>query len=138
MLIDARYKVIPTLDELEAAAATADSPLEGATVDMRGNVGVAFHMAVTEATGLTSAIMTLETSDDDSTWVAATFDEVVGAADGDLSVTLAAVGTAFLSYAGTHRYVRSTIAIVATDVDINTIITKVAQFTDSAIAIPGN
>ena len=137
MLIDGRYQVDPVLAAYVAAGTTGS--VNGASVDTQGVVGVAFHLGVTEATGLTSAIMKLQTSPDNSAWTDATFDETVGLVDGDLvTPTLAAAGKAALSYSGVVRYVRAVVTVVATDVDYNVISTAVNQFTKENIDIPGN
>jgi len=137
MLIDARYQVNPLLAAYQAAASTG--AVSATAVDMKGKVGVAFHLRVTEATGLTSAIMKLQTSPNNSDWTDATFDEMVGTEDGDtVADTLDDVGIVALAYSGVVRYVKAVVTVVATDVDYNVISTAIPQLTDATIAIPGN
>jgi hypothetical protein len=131
---DARFSKTPVLAANEAAASTG--AVNGVSVDMQSKVGAAFYMTVTEATGLTSATMKLQTSPNDSDWTDATFDETVGDADGDVDIALADVGIAALSYSGIVQYVRAVVTVVATDVDYNVISLEDNEFSKDGIVIP--
>jgi hypothetical protein len=135
MLIDARSKVVP---ELVAYESSTTGPVLTDVVDTQGLVGVAFHVDVA-GNGITSITTTLETSDDNAAWSPATFDEVVGDKDGDLSVILTEAGKARISYSGLHQYVRATVTIDASANQAVTVIsTGISQFSKEGIPIPGN
>jgi hypothetical protein len=131
---DARFSKTPVLAANEAAASTGT--VNGVSVDMQSKVGAAFYMNVTEAVGLTSATMKLQTSPNDSDWTDATFDETVGEADGDVDIALTDVGVAALSYSGIVQYVRSVVTVVATDVDYNVINLEDNEFSKDGIVVP--
>ena len=135
-MIDIRRKVNAEISANESAGTTGT--VVGTGIAAQGNEGIAFTLNVTEATGLTSATMGLEVSDDNSAYVAATFDEVAADVDGDLTVALTDVGSVKIGYTGNKAYVRPTVVLVATDVDFNVLGTSTPQFTATPIAIPGN
>ena len=131
---DARYSKTPVLGASVAAGTTGAT--NGVSVDMQGKVGAAFYMNATEAVGLTSAVMKLQTSPNDSDWTDATAAETVGDVDGDVDVTLVDVGSAALSYSGNIQYVRAVVTVVATDVDFNVINLEDNEFSKENIVIP--
>lgn len=134
-MIDGR-KPTPTLAVAAVSAGTTGATT-GAYADMRGLEAWEAVVNVTEATGLTSAILTLTECDTSGgTYTAVAADGVVGAADGDTSITLTDVGTAKLSYVGNKRYVKAVVTVVATDVDFNLLYVAMPDISSDSIVIP--
>jgi len=137
---DNRHMAIPVLGGYVAAGSTGST--DGVEVDAQGDKAVSFTLNVTEATGVTSCVMTLEDSDTSgSGFAACTFDDVVGATDDGSTIgsisTGTAVGSGTLGYSGNKRYVRATVDYVATDIDLNVINVTTPSKSASLIAIPG-
>lgn len=106
MLIDARYKVNPSVVYNGDLAADTAQATEG--LDLQEQVGVAFFVNIP-----TAGAITLEESDDNATWNTVTAEYVVAENDGDSGVTFIADHVGKIGYEGLKRYVRAVVVAEA-------------------------
>ena len=136
MLQDTRNKVIAAVS-LAASGDTIAAETDP-IIDVQGTIGVAIQVEVGGGNGSGAVTVSLQESEDGTTWNDCTYEAVVADNDGDTSISLNDTDDTrkAIGYSGLMRYVRGKVAGTGTAITVNCINLVQPQMTKTPIDIP--